>query len=475
MYSGIIFILPELIISIMACFILMFDIFSSSNKRYIIYYLVQFTLLLVILTLSYSINLPKCVLFDGAFIFDSFSVILKLLLAVVAVIVFLYSKRYLLYIGLFKSEYFALCLFSILGMMVLISSGDFITFYLGLELLSLPIYSLIIMDKNYISSEASMKFFIMGSISSGLLLFGVSIIYGLTGLIELKGINYLIAEGDVFSEMGILYGLVFIFSGLIFKFGAVPFHMWVPDVYEGSPIPVTLFISTVPKIAALGMAYRLLSDTFSYITNEIEFLCIVSGMLSFFVGNIFALTQSNIKRLLGYSAIAHVGFIFFGFVGANSNNFSIVLFYVIVYVFSSLGAFGVIMALSSKDKEAQLISNFSGLGSYHPILAIMMAIFLFSLAGIPPTAGFYSKFFILRNLISYGYVELAVFVLLLSVIGAYYYLKVIKTMFFESLSNISIIEIFGISKTGRVLIVFNGLAILYVGVFPSSVLNICLL
>lgn len=472
MYSGVIFILPELIIALMSCFILVFDLFSS-NRRKLIYYFVQGALLFIMFLLSYSFSIPKCILFDGAFVFDSFSIFLKFLLVFVSFIVFLYSKRYLYYIDLFKSEYFVLCLLSILGMMILVSSGDFITFYLGLELLALPIYSLIIMNKGYVSSEAAMKFFIMGSIASGLFLFGVSIIYGLTGLIELKGINYLITEGDIFSQMGILYGLVFIFSGLVFKFGAVPFHMWVPDVYEGSPIPVTLFIGTAPKIAAFGMAYRLLSDTFSYITNEIEFLCIVSGIFSLFIGNIFALTQTNIKRLLGYSAIAHVGFIFFAFVGSNSNNFSISLFYVFVYVFSSVGAFGVIIALSSKIKEAQFISDFSGLGICYPIIGISMAIFLFSLAGIPPTAGFYAKFFVLKNLVVYGYIELAIFILLLSVIGAYYYLKIIKVMFFDFTG--STIEILGMSKVGLLFIFFNSLFILYIGIFPASILKLCTL
>lgn len=471
MYSGVIFILPELVIAVMACFILVFDLFVSSNKRYILYYLAQGSFLFILFILSYSMKVPKCILFDGAFVFDSFSIFLKFLLILIAFFVFLYSKKYLLFIDLFKSEYFVLCLLSILGMMILISSGDFITFYLGLELLSLPLYSLIIMNKTYISSEAAMKFFIMGSIASGLFLFGVSMVYGLTGLIELKGINYLITEGDIFSQIGILYGLVFIFAGLVFKFGAVPFHMWVPDVYEGSPIPVTLFIGTVPKIAALGMAYRLLSDTFSYVTNEIEFLCIISGVLSLFVGNIFALTQSNIKRLLGYSAIAHVGFIFFAFIGSNSNNFSIAIFYVFVYVFSSLGAFGVVMALSSKLKEAQFIFNFNGVGLIYPVFGIVMAIFLFSLAGIPPTAGFYAKFFVLKNLISYGYIELVIFILLLSVIGAYYYLKIIKAMFFNVSDNG--VEILGVSNFAFLLILLNGAFILYVGMFPSYILQLC--
>jgi NADH-quinone oxidoreductase subunit N len=471
MYSGIIFILPELIISMMACFILIFDLFSSNNKKYI-YYVVQFFLLFILFSLFYSIKLPRCILFDGAFVVDSFSIFLKIILTFVSFLVFIYSKKYLFYLNLFKSEFFVLCLLSILGMMILISSGDFITFYLGLELLSLPMYSLIIMNKSYLSSEASMKFFIMGSISSGLFLFGVSIIYGLTGLIELRGINFLITKGDVFSHMGILYGLVFIFFGLVFKFGAVPFHMWVPDVYEGSPIPVTLFLGTVPKIAALGMAYRLLSDSFSCITGEIEFLCLVIGILSLFVGNIFALTQSNIKRLLGYSAVSHVGFVFFSFIGANSNNFSISLFYIVIYVLSVLGVFGVIISVSSRVKEAELINDFSGIGNSHTVSAIIMAIFLFSLAGIPPTAGFYAKLFVLKNLISHGYVELSVFILLLSVIGAYYYLNIIKVMFFDSASDV--VEILGVSMIGRIFIFLNGVIILFIGVYPSNVLNFCI-
>ncbi|HIH2763671.1 MAG TPA: NADH-quinone oxidoreductase subunit N [Candidatus Azoamicus sp.] len=377
----------------------------------------------------------------------------------------------MIYMNLFKGEYFVLCLLSILGMMIMISSGSFLSLYLGLELLSLPIYSLIIMDKNQVSAEASIKYFIMGSIASGIFLFGVSLVYGMTGVIDLKLMSFLIIHNEVFSNITLQYGLVFIIAGLLFKFGAVPFHMWVPDVYEGSPIPVTLFIGTIPKIAALGMAYRLLVDTFSSLNDELEFLFTVVGMMSLIVGNIFALTQTNIKRLLGYSAIAHVGFIFCGLVVSDVHEFGFITFYVFIYVFSSLGAFGTIIALSNKNYEASLISNFRGLGIAYPIIGIIMLLFLLSLAGVPPTAGFYAKFFVLKNLISYGYLELALFAILMSVIGAFYYLKIIKTIFFDSLDEE--IKIIGLSKFGLMTLVLNGLLILYIGMFPESTLIIC--
>ncbi|HFL8824439.1 MAG TPA: NADH-quinone oxidoreductase subunit N [Candidatus Azoamicus sp. OHIO1] len=475
MYTGVIFILPEIVISVMSCIILLFDVFISKSKRSVIYYLSLLALIFSAISIFYLREEPRCILFDGAFVFDSFSILLKLAIIFIALVIFIYSRKYIVYIDLYKGEYFALCLMSILGMMVMISSGTFLTLYLGLELLSLPIYSLIVMNKSNVSSEASMKYFIMGSVASGIFLFGVSLVYGITGAIELNLINKVIVEEKVFSNTTLQYGLVFIISGLVFKFGAVPFHMWVPDVYEGSPVPIALFVSTIPKIAALGMSYRLLSDTFSSVNNELEFLFIIIGIASLFVGNIFAISQLNIKRLLAYSAIAHVGFIFLGFIVSDSNDFSSVIFYVIVYVISSLGAFGIIMALSSKLREAELINDFKGLGLSKPIFGVTMVLFLLSLAGVPPTAGFYAKFFILNNLIYSGYLELAIFALLMSVIGAFYYLKVIKVMFFEECDEncLENVKIFGMNSLGMAIILINGMVILFVGVFPKLVLNYC--
>ncbi len=471
MYAGINYIYPELIIAIMSCFILIFDLFIKENKKFLIYYLTQITLIFSIFKLYDLPNDNALILFNGSFILDFFGIFTKIVILIISIVIFIYSKLYLSYIDLCKSEYFVLCLLSILGMMIMISSGNFLTLYLGLELLSLPLYSLIIANKSNISSEASMKYFIMGSVASGIFLFGVSLVYGVTGTIEFGLISKTILEDEVFSNITLQYGLVFIMAGLIFKFGAVPFHMWVPDVYQGSPIPITLFISTVPKIAALGMAYRLLSNSFSNINNELEFLFIIIGTLSLFIGNIFAIMQENIKRLLAYSAISHVGFIFLGFLVPDSSSYSAVIFYVITYVITTLGLFGIVIALSSKFKESELIKDFTGLGFSNPITALMMVIFLLSLAGVPPTVGFYAKFFILKNLVSYGYIELAIFSVLMSVVGVFYYLKIIKSMFFEDCDII--FNIRGISGFGLVLIVVNGLLVLFIGIFPMSIFKFC--
>lgn len=472
MYKALILTLPEVIISIMACFILVLDLFIKKDKKSINYYLTQTTLALSGILLFFILLIPgKYILFFGAIVFDHYTIVLKLVIISMANIIFIYSKRYMIYIDLFKGEYFVLCLLSILGMMIMVSSGNFLSLYLGLELLSLPIYSLIIMNKNQISAEASIKYFIMGSIASGIFLFGVSLVYGMVGVIQLKHVGYIIHHEAIYSYLTLQYGVAFVIAGLIFKFGAVPFHMWVPDVYEGSPIPITLFIGTIPKIAAIGMAYRLIVDTFYFLIDELEFLFIVVGVLSLFIGNIFALSQINIKRLLGYSAIAHVGFIFCGLAASDDWEFSSITFYVCTYALASLGTFGTIIALSNKNSEADLISNFRGLGILYPTIGLIMLLFLLSLAGVPPTAGFYAKFVVIKTLISFGYVELSLFAILMSVVGAFYYLKVIKVMFFDTIDED--IKIIGITNFGLYTLILNGLLILYIGMFPRFFLKMC--
>ncbi|HFL8819559.1 MAG TPA: NADH-quinone oxidoreductase subunit N [Candidatus Azoamicus sp. OHIO2] len=470
MYNTTIYILPEIIISVMACFILVLDLFLSKSKKILNYYLTLLTLFSVIFVSIYLVQYTRCTLFYGTFIFDFYSILFKLIIFISAVFIFLYSKKNMIYSNLFKSEFFVLCLLSILGMMIMISSGSFIMLYLGLELLALPLYALIIMNRSYISSEASMKYFIMGSIASGIFLFGVSLVYGMTGVVDFRLISRVILSEEVFSNMTLKYGVAFVIAGLVFKFGAVPFHMWVPDVYEGSPIIITMFIGTIPKIAALGMAYRLLVEAFDGLNSEIEFLFITVGLISLFLGNIFALTQIDLKRLLGYSAIAHVGFIFLGLAVSDLYDFGSVVFYVFIYVLSSLGTFGIIILLSSKEKEANMISDLNGLGLYHPLLGIIMMLFLLSLAGIPPTAGFFAKFFVIQSLISYGLIEIALFALLMSVLGSYYYLKVIKVIFFDNVQKKLTIN--GMSEMGFYFLLINGFLILFIGMFPETFLMI---
>lgn len=461
-----IYLLPEIIISIMACVILIIDLFISKLRRNLIYYLTQFTLLLLIFISLSSFNLPRFTLLYGAFIFDYQSVLFKLLVFIGAFIILIYSKKQVFNTDLFKGEFFVLCLLSILGMMIMISSGNFIILYLGLELLALPIYSLIIMNKTSISAEASMKYFIMGSIASGIFLFGVSLVYGMTGVVDFWLMSNVIYGEEVFSNITLEYGLAFTMAGLVFKFGAVPFHMWVPDVYEGSPIVITTFIGTIPKIAALGMAYRLLSEAFGGLNDHIEYLFVFIGLISILLGNIFAISQIDLKRLLGYSAIAHVGFMFLGLATSDYQDFGGIIFYVFVYVISSIGTFGVIILLSSKDKEANLISDLTGLGIKRPVIAIIMMLFLLSLTGIPPTAGFFAKLYIIKSLISYGFLEIALLAILMSVIGSYYYLKVIKVMFFDTPDKEEI-SISGMSKLGLFLLLCNGILVLLVGIFPE--------
>ncbi len=472
MYFKMIYLLPEIIISVMSCFILIIDLFISNTKKNIIYYLSQFTLFLALFSLFFFDNSSNYVILNGAFLFDSFCIFTKQIVLFIAIVIFIYSKRYMIYLDLFKGEYFVLCLLSILGMMLMISCGSFLSLFLSLELLSLPLYALIVMNRSYIASEASIKYFIMGSVASAFFLFGVSLIYGMTGDISFSIIYKTMSASKVYSVLTFQIALVFLFMGLIFKFGGVPFHMWIPDVYEGSVIPVTVFIATIPKIAALSMIYRLLTYTFSGFSGEVEYLFIAFGVLSLFFGNIFALTQINIKRLLGYSAIAHVGFMCCGLTAAISYSFCFVFFYVLIYVISSLGAFGVLIAFSSKSKEMSLISQFKGLGTSYPLLGIIMLLFLLSLAGIPPTAGFYAKFFVLKDLIAHGYIELALFVVLMSVVGSFYYLKVIKVIFFDKSDND--IKILGISKLGLFFLILNGFLILFIGIFPSFFLQKCI-
>lgn len=471
MYDGLIAILPEMIISAMSCFILILDLFLSKNKKNIVYYLAQITLLSIIVLSFQILKVPHGSILYGAFIFDFNTLLYKFIIVLGAFFIFAYSKKSLINIDLFKGEYFVLCMLSILGMMIMISSGNFLTLYLGLELLSLPIYSLIIMNKSYVSSEASMKYFIMGSIASGIFLFGVSLTYGMTGDIDFNIVAHTIYDDEVFSNITAQYGLAFIIAGLVFKFGAVPFHMWVPDVYEGSPITITTFIGTIPKIAALGMAYRII-DTFAGLNSEAEFFFIVIGGVSLLLGNIFAMSQVDIKRMLAYSTIAHVGFIFLGFAGCDTVDFGAVTFYVFIYVLSSLCAFGTIIMMSNKNKEANLISDFNGLGINYPTLGIIMMLALFSLAGIPPTAGFFAKFFVVKSIISYGLIEVALLAVLMSVLGSYYYLNVIKVMFFNS--NIDQHTKYdGMTKAGYLLLIINGILILLLGIFPEYFFLVC--
>jgi NADH-quinone oxidoreductase subunit N len=390
-------------------------------------------------------------------------------------IVFLYTEKYLKINKSYSNEYFALCLFSLIGMMVLISSSNFLILYLGLELLSLPLYALItIIRKHHNSSEAAIKFFVMGAISSGMLLYGISLLYGLSGSLNLNEIGNCISINLIQDSMILKIAIVFIIVGIAFKLGAVPFHMWVPDVYEGSPNTIALFIGSIPKIAAFAMSYRVLSSLIVVVKDwsSILILMIVSSLI---IGNVVAIAQSNIKRMLAYSTISHISFLLMGFISFMHEGFIASLFYVIIYTLTSICAFGVIIALSSSNFEMEKIDDFRGLGRNNPVLAFIMMVVMFSMAGIPPTIGFYAKFIVVKSVVANGMNWLAIFAVVFSVIGAFYYLRIIKVMFFEK--NIETNHHFanqGLSKLGYSVLFLNSILLIILGIYPVPILNLCL-
>lgn len=466
-----VYISPELWLIGMTLITLIVSLYAFPGSKWITYSFCQAALIGALFFMVNLIEKSPYRLFNNMFIVDYLGTLLKFFVCLVGYFVFLYSRKYIFENNAYRSEYFILCLFSILGMMVLISAGNFLSLYLGIELLALPLYALITLkQEDDKAPEAAMKYFVMGAVASGLLLYGISLLYGITGSFEMEKIATGIQAEH--PSLVLLFSLIFIVAGLAFKFGAAPFHMWLPDVYQGAPISVTLFIGTLPKLAAFGFAIRVLLETFPTLGAYWQWLFILMAILSLGVGNLAAMVQSNLKRMLAYSAIAHIGFLFLGLLTGSQGGFAAALDYSIIYSLMALGALGIITALSYQGFEAQAIQDFGGLRVRHPWLAFLMTLLLLSLAGIPPFAGFYAKLFIINALIDAGYVWLSVLALLFTVIGAYYYLRIIRVMYFdEPIDNTQFREI---SNSGIALLSLNGLAILLLGLFPAPLLNICM-
>lgn len=471
MTSNLFYLCPELILTFMGCLILITAPVLSRISRWLPYLLCQVTLLLVF---GFTLNLaghPKLFLFNNSFVLDNIGSAVKMVIAIYAIFSFIYARKYVWERGILGIEYFVLCLFSILGMNILISAGSFITLYLGLELLALPLYALIAMGtEDRKAPEAAMKYFVMGAIASGMFLYGVSLLYGVTGSIELVHIATHLSMQAAEPNISVLLGMVFIIIGLAFKLGAVPFHMWVPDIYQGALTSVTLFIGTLPKLAGFALAIRLLRDSFSDLAAEWQSLLMIMALLSLAIGNIVAIAQANLKRMLAYSTIAHVGFLLLGLLAGPEAGYSAAFFYVVIYSLTALGTFAVIIALSHQGFEAENILDFQGLAKSQPWIAFLMLILLLSLAGIPPTLGFYAKFAVLAALIEAGFTWAAVAAVLFSVIGAFYYLRVIRVMFFEPRSE-GLVPLHSIPRAETVLLSFNGLLVLVLGIYPAPVLN----
>ncbi|HCJ98083.1 MAG TPA: NADH-quinone oxidoreductase subunit NuoN, partial [Gammaproteobacteria bacterium] len=383
-------------------------------------------------------------------------------------------RHYLTQHSLFRGEYFVLVLLSILGMMVMVSGYSLLTLYLGLEILSLSLYTLIaIARKRSGAIEAALKYFVLGAIASGLLLYGMSMIYGITGSINISDIAAFASDTNLGSRETLIinFGLVFLVIGIAFKLGAVPFHMWVPDVYQGSPTSVTMFISTVPKIAAVAMLVRLLVDGLGSMHAYWADLFMILALLSIALGSVVALMQTNIKRMFAYSTISHVGFVMLGFVTGVVTGYGAATFYILVYVLMSLAAFGVIILLNKKGFEADQISDYKGLSKHSPWFALMMLMVMLSMAGVPPFIGFYSKFFILQQVISAGFVTVAIIAVVFAVISAYYYLQIIKSMYFnEPEGEISIVA----PMDMKLVLSINAILILVVGIFPDFWMKLAL-
>jgi len=468
-------ILPEIVIGSMALVILLASAFLTKSKGMSTYYLSVLTLFATIGAILYIYNANNVTIFSGTFVIDGVANMLKLTLCGLALVVFIYARDYLQDKDLANGEYFTLSLFSILGGMVLSSSANFLTLYLGLELLALPIYALLAFYKaNSKCAEAAMKYFIMGAIGSGLLLYGISLLYGVTGTLEFGSITSNLVIGAATPKLALYFAMAFIIAGVSFKLGIVPFQMWVPDVYEGAITNLAAFIGTVTKVGAFALAYRVFADVLLRLNFEWQSLLLLLGIASVALGSIVGIVQNNLKRMLAYSTIAHFGFVILGFSVVAQAGFLTVTFYTLAYVIMLLGAFGVILALSYKGAEIELIKDFRGLAFNSPWLATLMAVFMLSMAGIPPTVGFYAKFLVIKDLLTAGHTEIAVAALLCSVMAAFYYLRVIKVMFFLKPQEITVNygEILS-NWPGNMLLSANGGMILGLGMFPGPFIYLC--
>ena len=463
--------LPELIIIGMAMFILLADLFLKPANRIAIYVLAQLSLLGAAY-FTFSTHVPSVTYaFTGAFVDDAMSDVLKLMIYLGTSLIFVYSRQYIQQRDMFRGEFYALVLFAVVGMMIMVSGQNLLTLYVGLELLSLSLYALVALDRdNANATEAAMKYFVLGALASGMLLYGMSMIYGMTGSLNIAEINTALMAGAKIHSVLIL-GLVFIVSGLAFKLGAVPFQMWVPDVYEGSPTAVTMLISSVPKLAAFAFVIRLLVQALPTLAVDWQQMLMIMAVLSIVIGNITAIAQTNLKRMLAYSTISHIGFLLYGLMSATINGFIFAMFYAVSYVLMTLAGFGIILLLSRKGFEADKLDDLKGLNQRSPWHAFLMLIVMFSMAGVPPTLGFYAKFSVLQAALAAGYLWLVVFAVLMAVIGAFYYLRVIKLMYFDDPLDHHPIES---PMDMRIVLSFNALALLVVGIMPERLIEICI-
>ncbi|MFN4325408.1 MAG: NADH-quinone oxidoreductase subunit NuoN [Azonexus sp.] len=470
---------PEIFLVVMALAILLIDLAVKDSRRTVTFVLTQLTLI-GCAAIQFSTSTGEIAYtFSNMFVDDFMSDLLKLFLYMTVIIVLFYSRGYVIdRAAMNKGEYYVLALFATLGMMVMISANHFVTIYIGLELLSLSLYAMVAINRDsVVSTEAAMKYFVLGALASGLLLYGMSMIYGATGTLEITAIAERLYGGAV-NQTVMVFGLVFLVAGLAFKLGVVPFHMWIPDVYHGAPTSVTLFIGSAPKLAAFAIVMRLLVNGLITLAQDWQSMLIILSVLSMAIGNLAAIAQTNFKRMLAYSAISHMGFMLLGIVtgvvGGDAryalNAYSSAMFYVIAYVLMSAGTFGMILMMSRAGFEADELEDLKGLNKRSPWFAGVMLMLMFSMAGVPFFIGFFAKFSVLQAVVAAGYIWLAVVAVLFSLIGAFYYLRVVKLMYFDAPADETPLAA---GMDMRILISANGLAVAFLGLFPQVIMSLC--
>ena len=473
---------PEIILLAMALVVAMIDLWVTNSNRTPTYLLAQVTLAVVALMHLRAFN-------DGGTVYamqrmvvaDPMGHLLGFFASVAVMISLCYARPYAASRDMLKGELFSLSMFSLLGICVMQSANNFLVVYLGLELMTLSLYALVAMRRDHAdATEAAMKYFVLGALASGFLLYGLSMMYGATGSLEISEVFKAIGTGQI-NRSVLVFGTVFVVAGLAFKLGAVPFHMWVPDVYHGAPTAVTLLIAGAPKLAAFAITIRLLVEGMSGLGADWQQMLVVLSIGSMLIGNVVAIAQSNLKRMLAYSSIAQMGFMLLGLtptvVGVNTfsaaNGYSSSMFYMVAYVLTTLGSFGMIMLLSRQGFESEQIDDLKGLAKRSPWFAGVTAILMFSLAGLPPTVGFYAKLAVLQAVVSTnvtGYIVLAVVAVVLSLVGAYYYLRVVKVMYFDEPTDLR--PIVSSSEVSTVLSL-NGAAVLIFGLLPDGLMTVC--
>ncbi len=463
-------IIPEITLLAVACATLLVDAFAGRQRPAATFWFAVIGSLVVLGELASHVPDATRFAFAGTYRQDVLGTVLKGFILVLVVVSFFYAREYFRKRETPHGEHYPLALFATLGMLLLVSANSLITIYLGLELLSLSLYALVALQRDSAkSSEAAMKYFVLGALASGMLLYGMSILYGVTGTLDLSELLIKVSVSDD-KRVLLVFGLVFLLVGIAFKLGVAPFHMWIPDVYEGAATPVTQFIGTAPKLAAFAMALRLLVDGLWGLAEEWRQMLIILAVLSMGIGNLLAIAQTNLKRMLAYSTIAHMGFMLLGLLSATASGYAASLFYVTVYALMSMGAFGAIILLSSRQSEADELSDLTGLARRSPWFGFIVLILMFSMAGVPPFAGFWAKWFVLKEVVQAHDVWLATVAVMFSLVGAYYYLRVIKIMYFDEPLVTTAINA---GADLKLIFSVNGLAVLLLGLAPSALMSVC--